>query len=112
MDDSFEGGIEAAALAFRGYNVSNLGRSRELLLHPAYGAIVRDELKRASEICATAIGRAVDLVADVESARETSLATFPDDTAMIVGMELAQLRLLKEFFGVDVQEVSSINCFP
>ncbi len=105
MDDSFEGGIEAAALAFRGYNVSNLGRSRELLLHPAYGAIVRDELKRASEICATAIGRAVDLVADVESARETSLATFPDDTAMIVGMELAQLRLLKEFFGVDVQKV-------
>ncbi|QDU45956.1 hypothetical protein Mal52_44530 [Symmachiella dynata] len=105
MDDPFEGGIQSAALAFRGYNVTNMGRSRELLMHPAYGAIVREELKRSSEICAAAIGRPVDLVSDVETNRETSLTTFPDDTALIVGMELAQLRLLKEFYGTDVQNV-------
>ncbi len=93
--------MEAAAFAFRGYNVTNLGRSRELLQHAAYGPIVREELQRTGDICAEVIGRKVDLVHDVENSRPTTLATFSDDTSMIVAMELAQLRLLKEFFGVE-----------
>ena len=44
-----------AALAFRGYNVTNLGRTPELLDHPAYGATMRRYLDRGSEICAEII---------------------------------------------------------
>ncbi len=105
MDDTFDGGIEAAALAFRGYNVTNLGRSRELLLHPAYAGIVREELTLTGEICSAAIGRKVDLVDDVQNSRPTSLATFPEDVSMIVAMELAQLRILRELFGVETDRV-------
>ena len=32
--------MDEAAFAFRGYNVTNLGRTPELLEHPAYGPIV------------------------------------------------------------------------
>lgn len=104
MDETFEGGIEAAALAFRGYNVTNQGRSRELLRHDVYGPIVRAELNRVSEITTETIGRQVDLVADVETCRETTLETFAEDVSMIVGMEIAQIRLLKEFHGVDTDQ--------
>lgn len=104
MDETFDGGLEDAALAFRGYNVTNLGRSRELLNHPAYGPIVREELARAGAICAETIGRSVDLVSDVENSRETTIDTFPDDVSMVVAMEVAQVRLLQEFFGVDPQK--------
>ena len=41
--------IAESALAFRGYNVTNLGRTPELLAVPAYRAIVREELDRTLE---------------------------------------------------------------
>jgi len=104
MDDIFTGDLKTTAFAFRGYNVSNAGRSRELLRHPAYGPVVKDELETISAIATETIGRRVDLVSDIENNRETALETFPDDTAMIVGMELAQIRLLREFFDLDIQQ--------
>ena len=39
------------AFAFRGYNTTNLGRTTELLAHPAYGPIVERYLVEASAIC-------------------------------------------------------------
>ncbi len=36
-----------AAFAFRGYNVTNLGRTPELLAHPIYGRIVATHLRAA-----------------------------------------------------------------
>jgi hypothetical protein len=35
--DRHREGIRATAFAFRGYNVTNLGRTPELLAHPSYG---------------------------------------------------------------------------
>ena len=32
--------LSQAAFAFRGYNITNLGRTPELLAHPAYGRVV------------------------------------------------------------------------
>src|SRR5262245_38362081 len=53
--------IGSAAFALRGYDVNNLGRSDELLEHPAYGPVVREVLAEASAISARALGRDIDL---------------------------------------------------
>src|SRR5438309_1483599 len=46
-------------------------------------------------------GRPVDLVARVRDRRETTgLAGFAEDVALIVAVEVAQVRLLGEFFGI------------
>ncbi|MCH2130821.1 MAG: hypothetical protein MK179_16890 [Pirellulaceae bacterium] len=95
--------LPQSAFAFRGYNTTNLGRSRELLTHPAYGAIVRKFLMRGSAICSEAVGRQVDLAERVEQERETDLQSYTDAISLIVSMELAQLELLREFFGIDYQ---------
>lgn len=96
--------IGTAAFAFRGYDVSNLGRSLELLEHPAYGPVVRQKLEEASEICAGATHRPVDLVGHLRSQQPSRLETFAEDVAMIVAMELAQVGLLEQFFGVPIKE--------
>lgn len=89
------------AFAFRGYNVTNLGRTPELLNHPAYGGIIHAALVEGGQICQEVIGRSVDLVARVRDRRETTgLASFAEDVALIVAVEVAQVRLLREFFGV------------
>jgi [acyl-carrier-protein] S-malonyltransferase len=101
MNSDLKSKIGNAALAFRGYNVKNLGRSREILLHDAYGPIVRGYLKEAGAVCADLIGKRVDLVKRVRLNRETQLRTYPEAVALIVAMELAQIKLLKEFHGVN-----------
>jgi len=90
-----------AAFAFRGYNVINLGRTPELLAHPVYGGIVAAHLRDASTLCADIVKRPVDLVARVRAGRETQgLDEYAEDIALIVAVELAQLRLLEEFHGI------------
>jgi [acyl-carrier-protein] S-malonyltransferase len=95
--------VSNAAFAFRGYNVTNLGRSPELLAHAAYGPIVAECLQQASHVCSESTGHKVDLVRRVRQRRETTLKTYADAAALIMAMELAQLRLLKEFFGIEYQ---------
>jgi [acyl-carrier-protein] S-malonyltransferase len=89
-----------AAWAFRGYNVTNLGRSAELLAHPAYHAIVEKHLREASGVASEYLGRPVDLVARVQEQQETSLESYGDAVALIVAMELAQLELLDAHFQI------------
>ncbi len=38
-----------SAFVFRGYNMTNLGRSTEMLAHPAYGPVVEHYLQEASQ---------------------------------------------------------------
>ncbi len=101
--DSLRSRISTAALAFRGYDVQNLGRSRELLEHPAYASIVREGLAEASRIASDTLHQAVDLEAYIREAAPTSLDNFPKDVALIVSMEMIQLRLLEEVFEVPVR---------
>jgi len=96
--------IGTTALAFRGYDVANLGRSRELLEHPVYGPSVRATLDRFSEICSEVIQTKVDLVSYVKAGEKTALETFAHDIATIVGMELAQLELLETIHEVPIRQ--------
>jgi [acyl-carrier-protein] S-malonyltransferase len=93
--------LASTALAFRGYNITNLGRSGELLAHAAYGPIVEHWLKEASAICADVVKRPIDLVGRVRRGEETSLATYDEAVALVVAMALAQLEILGECFGID-----------
>src|SRR5690242_13595495 len=99
MASDFRERLTATAFAFRGYNVTNLGKSPELLAHPLYGQIVARHLNEASEICSAAVGRKIDLIDRVRRREETTLATYDEAIALIMAMELAQLHLLDEFFG-------------
>ncbi len=93
--------IATSAFAFRGYNITNLGRSDELLAHKQYGPILEEVLQQASECAQHALGRAVDLVARVRNREETSLETYSEDIAMIMAIEQAQIRMLRELFEID-----------
>lgn len=88
------------AYAFRGYNVTNLGRSYELLTHPVFGDRVRGRLEEVSAICSDALEKQVDLVELVQSQKETTLEKFGEAIGLIVAMELAQIQLLEEFFDI------------
>jgi len=92
--------VSHAAFAFRGYNVTNLGRSPEILEHPAYGPVYARILEEASEICSDAIRRRIDLVTRVRNREESTMETYAQDVALIVATELAHVRLLEEFFEV------------
>ncbi len=98
--------MKSAAFAFRGYNVANLGRTPELLEHPAYGPIVEKHLKEASEIYTAATLQRVDLVKRVRLRQETCLETYSEAVSLITAAELAQLELLKEFFGIEFTQAS------
>ncbi len=95
--------LRRSAFAFRGYNVANLGRTPELLVHPIYGPIVESHLRQASIICSEGTHRAVDLVERVRAGRETTgIHEFAEDVALIGGVEMAQIQLLQEFHGISV----------
>lgn len=99
-----KGRIGTASFAFRGYDQTNIGRSDELLAHPAYGPVVRRALDEASRISSETLKRNIDLAARVAARGASSLDSFAEDVATIVAIEMAQLRLLEEFFGVPVRE--------
>jgi [acyl-carrier-protein] S-malonyltransferase len=90
-----------AVLAFRGYNVTNLGRTPELLAHPQYGGVLESYLAEASEICQRVVGRPVDLVRRVRQEEETTLDCYDEAIALIVAVAQAHLRMLAQFHRID-----------
>ena len=100
MPNGWQSRVNSAVFAFRGYNVTNLGRSAELLAHPAYGPVVESWLCDASAICSDVVNRPVDLVDRVRRNEETTLDTYDEAIALIVSIELAQLDLAEQFHGV------------
>ena len=95
--------IATASLAFRGYDVQNLGRSPELLAHPVYGPTVRRFLDTASAVASDTLHRRFDLAGRVERQEPTTVSAFAEDIGVIVSMEMAQLALLEEFHGVQAR---------
>ena len=93
--------LPESALAFRGYNVTNLGRTHDLLMHKDYGPVVSDFLSQGSAVCAEVVQRPVDLVSRVERQEEPSLEEYAESIALIVAMEQAQLELLSRFHDAD-----------
>jgi [acyl-carrier-protein] S-malonyltransferase len=92
--------IATTAFAFRGYNTTNLGRTPELLAHPAYADTLLHYLDRASQICGELTGRQVDLARDVAECREPGLDRYAEAVALIMAAELAQIQLLTEVHEV------------
>jgi [acyl-carrier-protein] S-malonyltransferase len=104
MDPSLSEGISDSALAFRGYNVTNLGRTGELLAVPAYRSTLEAELKRFGDICSEVVSAPVDLMQLVLDGHEPGLEGYAGAVALIVAVECAQLRLLAEVHGVDYRQ--------
>lgn len=92
--------LGSSAFAFRGYNTTNLGRSPDLLAHPAYGPVLARYLTEASAVCSDVMKRPIDLVARVRERRETTIESYAEAIAMIVAVELAHVQLLEEFFDI------------
>jgi len=101
VNGEFRDNLDKTAFIFRGYNVTNLGRTPELLAHAAYGPVISVHLKQASEIASQVLGRKIDLEDRVKNKEETSLDSFADAVALIMAVELAQIELLKKFFEID-----------
>lgn len=89
-----------AAFAFRGYNIENLGRTKELLAHRVYGSVMAEALNEAARICSDVLGERIDLIERVRNEQESTPETFPADMALIAAAELGQLRLLEQFFDI------------
>lgn len=95
--------IGTAGFAFRGFDQVNLGKTPELLAHPIYGERVERHLREASGIASDILSERVDLVARVRDRREATLSEFGENIALIVATEMAQLELLREYFGIEYQ---------
>ncbi|MEX2027039.1 MAG: hypothetical protein WEH44_07055 [Pirellulaceae bacterium] len=95
--------LPRTALAFRGYDVANLGRSAELLANPKYGPTVTRYLKLSSAAAADILQRPVDLLAVVRAGEELPLEKYGEAVALVVAMEGAQLELLRLLFKVPVE---------
>ena len=104
-------GLGKSAFAFRGYNVTNLGRTPELLQHPQYGPIVERHLRTASEICTNVMNTSVDLVERVRLEKEPSLKEYHESIALIVAVELAQIDILKTFFNISLVNANMMYGF-
>ena len=96
--------VTTTALAFRGYNVTNLGRSAELLAVQSYREIVISELQRFSGICEDYSETPVDLVARVTGNDEPGLEHYAESIALVVATEVAQIRLLQEVHQIDMSQ--------
>lgn len=93
--------ISTTGLAFRGYNVTNLGRTPELLAVAAYRDILTEELRRFSEVCAEFVKTPVDLLRRVKTCDEPLLEHYAESVSLVVATEVAQLRILREVHEVD-----------
>jgi len=100
--------IAKTALAFRGYNVTNLGRTAELLACDPYHDIVVDELQRFGDICSEYVGRPANLTTIVESAIEPDLDRYGESIALVVAVEVAQMRLLSEIHGIEASRAQFV----
>lgn len=100
-ENSLKAEIASTALAFRGYNFTNLGRTQELAAIPAYRAIVHEELARFSGVCGEIIGKRVDLTRRVADQNDPVLADYAEAVALVVAVESAQLRLLQAYHGIN-----------
>ncbi len=97
-----ESRLPTSALAVRGYNITNLGRTPELLAHDAYGPIVRSHLQHAGDLCNSITGRSSDLVKLVQDQIEPGLDLYAEAIAIISATEMAQFQITRELHGLNL----------
>jgi [acyl-carrier-protein] S-malonyltransferase len=96
--------LPRTAFAFRGYNTSNLGKTRQLREVPAYTRLIDEELNLFGSIASEVVGAPVDLVEVVAQSVELPLTRYAESVALVVATESAQLRLLQEVHEFDYQQ--------
>lgn len=104
MDSDFREQLSTTAFAFRGYNVTNLGKTPELLEHAVSGPIVEQHLNEAAEIGSRLLGREVDLVQQVRERKETQLENYSEAICLICAVELAHMEILARHFDTRIEE--------
>src|ERR1700689_767038 len=104
MENGLKKRVGNTAFTFRGYNISNLGRTPELLAHPDYGPVVRRHLDEASRICTRVTGRKVNLLGRVHRKAKTTLKSYGQDICLIVAVEIAQLHILRDMFDISLSD--------
>ena len=91
------------ALAFRGYNQSNRGRTRELMAVAAYRPIVRHWRGWADRLCAEHAGLRTDLIQRVVLGEDPPPKRYAESVALVFATEMAQLEIAQEIHGVDLR---------
>lgn len=104
MDSDFREQLSTTAFAFRGYNVTNLGKTPELLEHPLAGPIVERHLVEASQLGTKLLGREVDLVTRVRQREKTTLESYSEAVCQICAVELAQIEILETHFDTKLAD--------
>ncbi len=104
MNQSLRRRLRQSVLSFRGYNVTNHGRTLALLDSAEHGPVVRRWLEQGSTIATNQLGRPVDLVAITRSQRLSTLENYPEDLALIIVVELAHLELLERALDCNVRD--------
>lgn len=89
------------AFAFRGYNTTNLGRTRELWEVPAYRETVERWLAMGDSVCRSACSRDSHLLKWVLDDREPDLKHYAEAVALVVAIEMAQIELLRSVHHVE-----------
>ncbi len=87
------------AVTFRGYNITNAGKTAALLDHPLLGQYLDHRLEQADALCSDVINRHTQIRQDLIDERPSDLDTYPADLAMIVAVELAHWDALQELLG-------------
>lgn len=117
--DQLSRGMPTTALAFRGYNSTNLGKTPQLLANPRYREVLSKHLERAQQICSEVADRRVNLLQLVEQQLEPTPDQYPEALALIVSVSQAQLELLQHHteiephlanvaFGFSLGEISAL----
>jgi len=100
MDNTLQQRIGSSVFAFRGYNVTNIGKTPELLQCDQYADIITRHLREAGAVCSEVEGRKVNLVARIKKRQNTTLKTYGQALASIVAVELSHIEILESLFGV------------
>ncbi len=100
--------LPRAAFAFRGYNITNLGRTPELWQVEAYRPILEHWLNIGSRVCLQQHGLTTDLVARVVGKLEADLDHYAEAIAMIMAVEFAQIELLETVHGIEYKDAKLV----
>lgn len=97
------------AVSFRGYNITNAGKTRELLSHPGIGPRLNYWLEEADALVQKLFGKTCHLRQSILDQRPSDLSTYVEDLAMIVAVELAQWEHMLELLGEHRQKIKVVT---
>lgn len=96
--------LKYAALALRGYNITNHGKTKQLLKHSRHGKTLVKYLEQGSQIATKVLEKPVDLLQITQEERFCTLETYAEDLALIIAVELAHVEMLLDDLSANLNE--------